>query len=387
MDSAISAVASPVVAVSTIAATGFFATQCCNKSQLVTFGSLIASVAGVAYSIFQNSMLGTVGFILLGVAALINVLIDNAKLKEVTDDLEEESEENAAKMTVVTGQMGTQIETLTHTLQVRQDQLNALQADNTQRQIVQTQLETQAAQLQTNLTSLTLTKTALETEVSSMKESAAQIQHQVQSMLQGNLDLGTSIGAFSKEAGSLTQHKTDLQHAVDSFEDELEVDMNKLAAQVELAANSSKDLLTTTAQKADSIEAQFQQMFTDTSSLQAQFATSNLTLNESQAKLDMSMRSMEAQQKEFIQREEAIRIEEQALNAKKTAVMTELEDTYTKIEVEAEKLLANRQALDQLLVQRQNLDQAYTTQIDQKKAQLTDLKVQIQAAKKQLGGQ
>jgi hypothetical protein len=75
------------------------------------------------------------------------------------------------------------------------------------------------------------------------------------------------------------------------------------------------------------------------------------------------------------------------LNAKKTAVMTELEDTYTKIEVEAEKLLANRQALDQLLVQRQNLDQAYTTQIDQKKAQLTDLKVQIQAAKKQLGGQ
>lgn len=346
----ISSVAEPIAAVATA---GILASFFCDQKNATTLVSLIAAVAGVAYSIFSNSILGTIGFILLGVSTLIFQLLNNRELEKIETELATGAEENAVKMKDVNTQLTEQLDQLNQSHTLMQQQLTALQSDNENRHQIQIQLEASGVLLKEQVNALTQTKQTLENNLASMKESSLAIQEQVQNLLKQNLQIGTQVGAYDQSVGKLIQHRDALKSEIATFQQGFDGDLENLSKQIKLAADTSKALISSVSEKANSIESQFQDELEHTAQLQQALEQSGKAIKDERIKIDSALELLSQKQSDMTKREDEIHKEETDVKSRVLEMRTEvsaLTKVLESIIAETEQMEKNKQGLEEVTI-------------------------------------
>jgi len=367
------------------AESGFFSKIfCCNCKQSAVLGSLAISVAGVALSIFLESMLGIVGFVLLGLFSLIFRSINNAELEKLEAQLEREAEDNVAKMANLTSQMNAQVTQLTHNREEMQAQLLLLQADNGQKQAMLGALQADQVRLTQEMDALRQTKAQLEQDLTTMRGNAQQIRTQVQMLLQQNLQLGTQVGVFDQIVGNLGHHKAELEAEVAAFQQQFNGDLANLTRQIELSTTISRNILNSVSQKNEAFKIQLQQNSTQIQDLQIELQSTQQGLAMERQKIEQDVKSLTEREQLLVQKEEVIQAEELAAQARLAQLQQVETNLIQKLNQLNAKIMSDQTQFDEKMEKLKEDFTALSAQYDRtigvKQQQLLDLKAQ----KKQL---
>lgn len=236
-------ITTPVTAAVTAVAAGGIFSCCCDWKDCVDIVAMAAAVAGIAFSIFQESMLGVVGFLLLGVAGIVFHMINNDRLEQYEEQMAQVSADHVEKINQFTTQLTTQVASFDNNRKEMADQLQRFEADKAQRVVLQKKLEEERDILVKQNESLTKTNAAIEQNLRAMQASSQEIQKEVKELFSDNIQMAANVGLFDKAEDELAADKKQLEAAVASFQQEFNHDLQKLAAEIKKGSTLFKDIL------------------------------------------------------------------------------------------------------------------------------------------------
>ncbi len=266
--------------------------------------ALVASVVGVAASIFAQSTFGILGFTLFGAMILYNCYENASRISAIETQLTNSLKSAELRF----ASSAKEIQKEEDDFKANQEQLTASIADlkqgHAKLQELDRQFSKEEVQLTQNNQVLTQDTTALKKHLEVSSENGQQIRALIQTMTAENLRLGQSTGLFGKNVQTLDKVQQQLKSQMASFEKEFDGDAETLIKQILSTQESSKILIDAVAKRCQNLEEKFQLMTTilrDRSLTEINIANMVSDLNKKRDDLKQQMEGLASARKELTQ--------------------------------------------------------------------------------------
>ena len=271
----------------------------CTWKDLV---EIAVAVVGVAASIFAESMLGLVGFVLFGLLLFVKKYETTTRISELESQIKNTLELEEQHLS----ETADRIEEQVHQVEVERDafkqSVEQLQRDNEKLQGIQTRLQEEEERLAEQNAELGREKEDLTEILEAEKVNTAKIRADVQAILAENLRFGTTTGLFGQNVQALSGVKQQLEKQLAAFNQEFGGNVKDLAAQIQMARETSKLLAESSRERAESLERTLkglQEGIDQRRELDGQSAKTIAALEEERQKIEERTRELVAKEREL----------------------------------------------------------------------------------------
>jgi len=344
---------------------------------------LAASIIGVVASIFAESMLGIVGFVLFGLMTLVNKYANTTRISELEKEIKNTLLEEEHNLSITADKMEEQV----HQIELDRDEYKEtvaqLERDNEHLRSLQDQFQQLEAKLEEQNKALTKEKDDLTIIVEADKENVRQIRAEVQAIVAEALRFGTTSGLFEQNVESLKATKEQLQQQLSTFNQEFDGNVKSLAQQIQIAKETSKLLAESAAERSKTLEVTIKTLQANVDQRQEvekQIAKNVATLTQEREQIEARTRELGEKEADLRALERGIQEErakfQTAIPLERGALQKEIE----RIQAQQAQMEATAKGLDEMVQLKRELIAELDKKITEKQAQYLKLKADVRGA-------